>query len=85
METHEALVAALAEGAAPRQVDPLVFQSLIIALEGLVRVVLEAGDEGRRVNPVALERVRRVMKRIAAATLIGEGPGIPPLPTAREN
>jgi AcrR family transcriptional regulator len=84
METHRALVDALVAAAAPRHVDPLVFQSLIIALEGLVRVVLEAGDEGRRVNPAALERVRRVMKRIAAATLIGEGSGVPPLPTAPE-
>jgi AcrR family transcriptional regulator len=84
METHRALVSALVEGASARQVDPLVFQAVIIALEGVVRVVLEAGDEGRRVTAPALDRVRRVMRRIVAATMVGSGPGVPPLPTAGE-
>jgi AcrR family transcriptional regulator len=81
METHRALVSALVEGASARRVDPLVFQALIIALEGVVRVVLETGDEGRRVSSAALDRARGVMKRIVAATLVGSGQGVPPLPT----
>lgn len=85
METHRALVAALVEGASAKRVDPLVFQALIIALEGVVRVVLEAGDEGRRVTGPALDRARRVMKRIIAATMVGSGSGVPPLPTAGES
>jgi AcrR family transcriptional regulator len=82
METHRALVSALVEGASARRVDPLVFQALIIALEGVVRVVLETGDEGRRVSSASLDRARRVMKRMVAATLVGSGPGVPSLPTA---
>ena len=81
METHRALVSALVEGASARRVEPLVFQALIIALEGVVRVVLETGDEGRRVSSAALDRARRVMKRMVAATLVGSGQGVPPLPT----
>jgi AcrR family transcriptional regulator len=84
METHRALVSALIEGASARRVDPLVFQALIIALEGVVRVVLETGDEGRRVSSAALDRARRVMKRMVAATLVGSGQGVPSLPTAGE-
>jgi AcrR family transcriptional regulator len=82
METHRALVSALVEGASARRVEPLVFQALIIALEGVVRVVLETGDEGRRVSSAALDRARLVMKRIVAATLVGSGQGVPPLPSA---
>jgi AcrR family transcriptional regulator len=84
METHRALVSALVEGSQARRVDSLVFQALIIALEGVVRVVLETGDEGRRVSSAALDRARRVMKRMVAATLVGSGQGVPPLPTAAD-
>jgi AcrR family transcriptional regulator len=84
METHRALVSALVEGSSARRVEPLVFQALIIALEGVVRVVLDTGDEGRRVSSVALDRARRVMQRMVAATLVGSGQGVPPLPTAGE-
>lgn len=84
METHKALIGALVEGASAQKIDSLVFQALIIALEGVVRVVLETGDEGRRVSPASLERARRVMKRIVTATMVGTGPGIPPLPTGAE-
>ncbi len=82
METHKALVAALVEGASSHrvEVDPLVFQALIIAVEGVVRVVLEAGDEGRRVTAPAIERARRIMRRIVVATMVGSGHGVPPLP-----
>jgi AcrR family transcriptional regulator len=84
METHRGLVSALVEGSSARRVDPLVFQAMIIALEGVVRVVLETGDEGRRVSSAALDRARRVMKRIVAATLVGSGQGVPPLPSASD-
>jgi AcrR family transcriptional regulator len=82
---HEALTTLLAEGASARwktPIDPLVFRALVLALEGLTRAALEAGDEGRRVQPATLERTRKVMIRIATATLFGEGPGVAALPAA---
>ena len=58
------------------------FRALVLALEGLTRAVLEAGDEGRRVSPGSIDRTRHVMIRIATAALFGDGPGVPALPAA---
>jgi len=82
IEVHETLVATLVSGAAKRGIDPLVFHALIIALEGVTRIMLQASDEGRRVTDAAIDRVRRVMRRVGAATLLAHGDGVPPLPTA---
>ena len=82
---HDALTSLLAAGAAAqaqKSIDPLVFRALVLALEGLTRAALEAGDQGRRVSPESIARTRKVMIRIASATLFGEGPGIPALPAA---
>jgi AcrR family transcriptional regulator len=82
---HDALTSLLAEASAAHwktPIDPLVFRALVLALEGLTRAVLEAGDEGRRVSPASIERTRRVMIRISSAALFGDGPGVPALPAA---
>lgn len=82
METHNALVTMLTQGVENgEQVDPLLFRALVLALEGVTRMVLEEGDEGRLVSDMAIERARRVMYRIASATLMGQGPSVAPMPT----
>jgi AcrR family transcriptional regulator len=83
MEVHETIVGLLVGGAATKGVDPLVYHALVIALEGITRIMLQEGDEGRRVTDAAIERVRRVMRRIGSAVLLAEGERIPPLPVAR--
>ncbi len=86
MQVHEILVSMLHEGTPTRggrRVDPLLLRALVLALEGVTRIVLEEGDEGRHVTEASIERARRVMSRLASATLVGEGPGVTPLPTAR--
>lgn len=86
MQVHEILVTMLLEGTPTRggkRVDPLLLRALVLALEGVTRIVLEEGDEGRHVTDASIERARRVMSRLATATLVGEGPGVAPLPTAR--
>lgn len=83
MDVHAALASLLAETPPARpggRADPLLHRALILALEGAVRMMLEEGDEGRRVTAASLERTRRVMLRIATATLAGDGPGVAPLP-----
>lgn len=81
MEVQETLVSLLAASPAGQRVEPLLFRALILALEGATRVILEECDEGRKVTDAGIERVRRVMMRMAAATMVGKGPGVPPLPT----
>ncbi len=84
MEVHAAIAALVAAPAgSPREVrvEPLLQRALILALEGATRIMLEEGDEGRKVTAASLERTRRVMLRIATATLAGEGTGVAPLPT----
>ena len=81
MEVHAALVELL-QPAAP-DVDPLMARSLILALEGAVRIMLEESDEGRQVTKAGIERVRRVMMRIATAAIAGTGAGVAPLPPAK--
>ena len=82
MQVHAELESLLLAGASRhfKQVDPLLFRGLTLALEGLTRLVLEEGDEGRHVTNASIERARRVMTRIATAVLAGEGPGVAPLP-----
>lgn len=87
MEVHAALADMLAGpgvmGAsdAPK-IDPLAFRAVLFALEGAVRLMLEECDQGRKVTKEAIDRTRRVMMRIATATLAGEGPGVAPVPLA---
>ncbi len=82
MEVHDSLVLMLEQGlGAEHPVDPLLLRVLVLALEGVVRIILEDGDEGRHVTEAAIERARRVMYRMATATLVGTGPGVTELPT----
>ncbi len=84
IEVHEAITALLASGsqlATGKRIDPFVFRALVLALEGITRLVLEQGDEGRAVTPAALDRARRVMLRIASGALHGTGPDVTEMPT----
>ncbi len=76
-EVHDRIVAMLTEDV---QVDPLVVRGLVLALEGVTRLMLEDCDDGRKVTPAALARTRKVMLRIATATIAGQGAGVTPLP-----
>lgn len=59
-----------AEGASDDgRVDAWIFRGLILALEGLTRLALEEGDEGRAVTNAALGRVKRAVMRMAEAAL----------------
>jgi len=78
MEVHAQLVTLL-QPVAP-DIDPLLARALILALEGAARIMLEESDEGRAVTQAGIERVRRVMMRMATAAVAGTGPGVAPLP-----
>jgi AcrR family transcriptional regulator len=78
MEVHELLVDMFRDRGA---VDPLLIRALVIALEQITRVVLEEGDEGRRVTAPAIARARAVMLRITTGTIAGHGARVSPLPT----
>jgi AcrR family transcriptional regulator len=85
MEVHAELVELLMSGATASKsgIDPLLVRALVLALEGVTRIVLEEGNEGRSVSDASIERARRVMVRLATAALAGEGPGVAPLPTVK--
>lgn len=79
MEVQEAIVAQLQRGVkGGTVVDPLLLRAIVMTLEGVTRLVLAEGDEGRRVNDAGIERARAVMTRLATAGLSGEGAAIPP-------
>jgi AcrR family transcriptional regulator len=81
MEVHDAIVELLQKGwKRGKRPEPLVARALVMALEGVTRIVLAEGDEGRKLTELSIERARRVMARLATATLAGEGPGVTPLP-----
>lgn len=85
MATHAELVELLMSSATASKasIDPLLVRGLVLALEGVTRIVLEEGDEGRNVSEAGIARARRVMFRLASAALVGEGPGVAPLPTLK--
>ena len=80
IEVHQQLIALLADSVP--DVDPLLLRGLILALEGVTRLMLEECDHGRSVTEAAITRVRAVMLRIATAAVLGAGPGVTPLPPA---
>ncbi len=85
MEIHAALATMLAEGARAhlgKKIDPLLLRALLLALEGVTRLMLEEGDEGRNVKEAQIHRVKRVMMRMLTATLEGSGPRVTALPEA---
>lgn len=85
MQVHSELAEMFATGAAQagKHADPLLFRALVLAMEGVTRLVLEEGDEGRNVSEASLDRARQVMARLATSALSGEGPGVVPLPAVR--
>lgn len=67
MVVHAELEALLTQGEAGQAPDTASVRGLIFALEGLVRLALERGDEGRTPPGEALSEVRRAMQRLCAA------------------
>ncbi|HUS33223.1 MAG TPA: TetR/AcrR family transcriptional regulator [Kofleriaceae bacterium] len=81
MEVHDQLISMFREASSSHgNVDPLLIQTLIFALEQVVRAVLEQGDEGRRVTTESIARARAVMMRVATGAVAGTGPRVAPLP-----
>jgi AcrR family transcriptional regulator len=78
MEAHATLVTLLQQRLPPA--DPLILRTVLLALEGVVRMMLEQGDEGRKITDESIARVRAVMMRIATAAVAGQGPGVAPIP-----
>jgi AcrR family transcriptional regulator len=73
-EVHDALVAMFSAAAGGKDgndepLDPLLLRALVLALEGVTRMVLEAGDEGRNVSMQSLARARRVMVHLVCSAL----------------
>jgi AcrR family transcriptional regulator len=73
VEAHETLATMMASRARTsleHPPDKLLFRALLFALEGVTRLVLEEGDQGRHVVPESFERARVVMLRLAAGALV---------------
>jgi AcrR family transcriptional regulator len=85
-QTHEAVVELLMsnEKVASEGVDPMLVHALVQALEDVVQLALEEGDEGRKVSADRFERARSVMLRMATAPMVGKGPGVAPMPVLFE-
>ena len=66
MAVQDELAALLAHGSVDAP-EALVVRGLIFALEGLVRLALQKGDEGRAVSVAALAAVRVAMQQLCAA------------------
>ena len=84
MEVHDAIISLFTTGpnaSLGESVDPLLLRALLLSLEAIVRILLEEGDEGRRVTDASLARGRRVMARLVTSSLEGVGPRVAPLPT----
>lgn len=81
-QVHEELAALLGSAPGYKRIDPWLFRGLLLALEGITRMMLEECDGGRQVTPAAVKRARRSMQRIATATLAGVGESVSPLPKA---
>lgn len=87
MQVHAELAGLFAAGAERdgKHADPLLYRALVLAMEGVTRLVLEEGDEGRHVSDASIDRARQVMARLATSALSGEGPGVTPLPPPRRS
>lgn len=82
MEVHDDLVSMLYRAnPANANIDPLLVRTLVFALEAVTRNVLQEGDEGRRVTEAMIQRARRVMMRVATASIAGTGARVAPMPT----
>jgi len=81
-ETLASMMAARAKEYLQRPVDKLLFRGILFAVEGITRLVLEEGDDGRRVTPASLGRARAIMLRVATAAIAAEVAGVAPLTAA---
>jgi AcrR family transcriptional regulator len=79
---HAQLAELMASAVGRKRVDPWLFRGLILAMEGITRLMLDECDGGRHVTAEAVSRARRAMRRVATATVAGEGPGVAGLPKA---
>lgn len=72
MEVHEALARLFLSAMHGREreaLDPLLVRALVLAVEGVTRMVLEEGDEGRNVSTESIEHGRKVMVHLVCAAL----------------
>lgn len=72
LQVHDEIVELLAASAASQAsggVDRLLLRGLLLALEGVTRIVLAEGNEGREVDEAALAHARVVMRQIANGAL----------------
>ncbi len=79
-EVHRELAALLGGAAAFKRIDTWLVRGVILALEGITRLMLDECDGGRAVTAEAIQRARRSMLRVATATLAGDGVGVAKLP-----
>lgn len=68
-EVHSQLVEFLLTAECASTHDELTVRTLILALEGVVRFMLENGDEGRTVSAKSLADTKRVMMRLCSVAL----------------
>ena len=68
------------QGDGNKKLDPLFVRAIVFALEQVIRMLLEQGDEGRRVTPESVARARAVMMRVATGAVAGTGARVAPLP-----
>ncbi len=84
-ETTIAAITALLDretrAAQGRAIDPLVFRTLLLALEGLSNSMLAESMGG----PIDRKRAEHVMLRVMGATLTPDGGPSPPMPLARDS
>lgn len=69
MQVQAELCALITKGMAPTELDALVVRGLILALEGMVRLALQEGDEGRALSEPRLGQVKQVMMKLCADAL----------------
>lgn len=71
-EVHDALITLFSTALSGRPAtseDTLLFRALVLAIEGVTRFVLEAGDEGRDVTDESLTQAREAMVHLVRSTL----------------
>ena len=72
LQVHDEIVELLVASAASQAsggVDRLLIRGLLLAIEGVTRIVLTEGDEGRAVDEAALAHARVIMIQIANGAL----------------
>ncbi|MFT3926927.1 MAG: TetR/AcrR family transcriptional regulator [Myxococcales bacterium] len=68
-EVHDQLVQLLAHAPGMPALDELMVRAMILALEGVVRFMLEQGDEGRSVSSSELARAKKMLLQLCSGAL----------------